>query len=79
MLKRLLTFLFPPSRWTGCDPPTRAQRLANYELRLGQHRAEQRMRAERVDQLFDERASVQPKVTPKLPRDNVVAIRRRKA
>jgi len=50
-------------------------------LAAGQHKAEQQLRKARVDQLFDERASatVRPAITPKLPADNVVKIRRKRA
>jgi hypothetical protein len=77
--KSIWRFLFPPSRMQGCTPQSKAQRLAEYEIRMGQHRADERLRAERVDQLFDQRATVQPKINPQLPAENVVQMRRRKA
>lgn len=77
---RLLHFLFPPSRMAGCTPPTKAERLALYERRLGEHRAQERLRDARIEQLCDERAIVRPKITPKLPEDRkVVSISRKRA
>lgn len=78
IVKRILRFLFPPSRWQGCHRPSDAQRLAAYEVRMGEHRAQQRLRAERIAQQLDAVAIVRTKVTPRLPADNVVQIRRRK-
>ena len=59
--------------------PTPVDRLAGWELRLGeylaqqhiqrgQHRAQERLRQHSSRLAFDSRATVQPKVTPKLPR-----------
>jgi hypothetical protein len=78
--QRLWRFLFPPSRWQGCHAPTAYERLADYERRLGEHKAAQWIRNERIAQVFDSRTSesVRRKFTPKLPSDNVVSIRRKK-
>lgn len=74
MFSRLLRFLFPPSRWSGCHAPTDYERLAAYEKRLGEYKAAQWLRNERIAQTFDARTSqsVRPKFTPKLPNDNVL-------
>lgn len=80
MLRSFLTHLFcPPPRMAGCTPQTESERLALWERRLGEERAQRRLRDARVAQLIDERAIVRVKVTPKLPDEqNVVPIRRRK-
>jgi hypothetical protein len=75
--QRFNRFLFPPSKWSGCDQPSDYDRLAAYEIRLGQHKAKQWLRNQRIAQVFDSRATVQPKVTPKLPSDNVLKFRRK--
>ncbi len=78
--QRLWRFLFPPSRWQGCHAPTDYERLADYERRLGEHKAAQWMRNERIAQVFDARTAegVRQPFTPKLPSDNVVSIRKRR-
>ena len=48
--------------------PLPMDRLAAWELRLGEHKAQERFRQARVDMLFDERATVQAKVSPRLPK-----------
>ncbi len=55
------------------------ERMAAYERRLGEHKASQWMRNERVAQAFDARTSesVRPKITPKLPEENVLPFRRK--
>jgi hypothetical protein len=80
ILARIWKLFFPPSRWSRCQPMTEFERLAAWELRTGQHRAEKRMRAARVAQAIDEYTSstVRPYIAPKLPVENVIAIRRRK-
>jgi hypothetical protein len=75
--QRFNRFLFPPSKWSGCDAPSDYDRLAAYEIRLGQHKAKQWLRNQRIAQVFDSRATVQPKVTPKLPNDNVLKFKRK--
>lgn len=77
MFKRLLRFLFPPSQWEGCHAPTAYERMALYERRLGEHKAQQWMRNERIAQVFDQRATVRQKFTPKLPDENVLPFRRK--
>jgi len=77
-MKAVWKFLFPPSKWARCQPMTEAERLALYELRMGQHKAEQRMRAARVSQVIDNRATVRPAIKPKLPSDNVIQLRRKR-
>lgn len=81
MIRRFLTHLFcPPPRMAGCTPRTEAQRLADYELRLGQHKAAERLRQARAAQVFDQHAIVRTKIEPKLPADRkVVSIRRKRA
>ena len=78
-VNRLLRFLFPPSRWQGCHAPTDYERLADYEIRLGKHKAAQWLRNERIAQAFDARTSesVRPKYEPKLPDGNVLKFRRK--
>lgn len=79
MILRFLKNLFlPPSRWQGCHAPTDYERMASYERRLGEYKAQQWMRNQRLAQAFDARATVQVKVSPKLPSDNVIRLRRRK-
>lgn len=63
----VVTRKVPTTRGHDVRQPTKDERLANWELRRGRHRAEQRLRECRVDQAFDARASVQPKITPRLP------------
>lgn len=47
--------------------PTVAERLAAYERRRGEFLAAERLRHARIAQAIDARATVQPKVTPRLP------------
>lgn len=49
-------------------PPSPVDRLAAWEIKMGQHRAQERLRQHSSRLAFDSRATVQPKVTPKLPR-----------
>ncbi|MGH8121296.1 MAG: hypothetical protein ACREPT_00815 [Rudaea sp.] len=67
MIRALWNFLFPRSPWHGCQPPTDAERLAQWEIRRGRERATQRLRAARVQQVFDLRAGVRAAINPKLP------------
>jgi len=48
--------------------PSAIDRLAAWEVRRGAYRARERIRQESARIAFDERASVQPKVTPRLPK-----------
>jgi len=48
--------------------PSPVDRLAAWERKMGEHRAEERLRKYRALVAFDERASVQPHITPRLPR-----------
>lgn len=65
-------FLFPPSRWAKCKPQTPAERLAQWEVRRGQDRAEQRLREARMAQAFDYRSTLNLAIKPKLPADRKV-------
>lgn len=65
-LRRFLNFLFP-NPWAQCQPPREEERLAQWERRLGEHRAQQRLRAARVAKDFDARAGVRPYFAPRLP------------
>lgn len=47
--------------------PSEAERLAQYERRRGEFLAAERLRHARVAQAIDARATVQPKVTSRLP------------
>lgn len=76
ILVAVLWYTAKPRRRANDRVPTPAERIALWEIRAGQERARVRMRQEAIDQAFDHRASVQPKVTPKLPKDNVVQLRR---
>jgi hypothetical protein len=78
LLTRLSRFLFPPSRWQGCHAPTEYERLAAYERRLGEHKAQQWIRNERIAQVFDSATAqrVRPKFNPKLPDENVLPFRK---
>lgn len=48
--------------------PQPVDRLAAWERRMGQHKAERRMAEYRARIAFDERATVQPKISPRLPK-----------
>lgn len=67
----LRTLLIAPSRWRRCHAPTQAERVAQYELRLGQHRAALALRKATTAQVFDlaTARSVRPKIAPRLPAD----------
>lgn len=45
----------------------KVDRLASWELRRGRYLASERLRHARIAQAIDARATVQPKVTPRLP------------
>lgn len=47
--------------------PSPVDRVAAWERKMGEWRAEQRLRQHRALVAFDERATVQPKITPRLP------------
>jgi len=64
---RALSKFFMPRPWAGCTPPAAAERLAEWERRRGEHRAQQRLREARVAQAFDELAGVRPAISPRLP------------
>ena len=68
-MKLLKSLLAPRSRWAQCTPPTEAERLAQYERRLGEHRARQRLRAAAIAHVIDHRcaARVAPRAQPRLP------------
>lgn len=80
ILTKLWRVFFPPNKWNRCHEPMPWERLANYELRLGEHRASQRMQEAQRGQRFDELTStrVRPAIKPKLPADNVVPIKRKR-
>jgi len=68
--ERVLRFLVN-DRWEGCHVPTPGKRKAAYERRLGEHKAAEALRKERLGQAFDLMAS-QRLTTPKtirLPQD----------
>jgi hypothetical protein len=48
--------------------PQPVDRLAAWEIRLGAYRARERIRQESARIAFDERATVQPKINPRLPK-----------
>lgn len=48
--------------------PDPVDRLAQWERRRGEYLAEQRRRQHRATIAFDQRATVQPKITPRLPK-----------
>lgn len=66
LLRTLLTARDP---WAQCTPATPAERLAQYEIRLGQHRARQRLRAAAIQHVVDQHAAarVRPRIQPRLP------------
>lgn len=80
MLTRIWRVFFPPSKWSKCHEPMPWERAAQYEIRLGRHKAELRMQEAQRTQRFDALTSarVRPAIKPKLPADNVVPIKRRK-
>jgi hypothetical protein len=79
ILHAIRKLFFPVSRWSQCHAPTDYERLAAYERRLGEHKAQQWLRNERIAQVFDSRtaSSVRPKFSPKLPDGNVLQFRRK--
>lgn len=76
ILLAVLWYAVKPRRRANDRPQTPVERLAQWDRRMGVYRAEERLRAHRAMIDFDARASVQPKFTPKLPKDNVVQLRR---
>lgn len=60
-----------PDPWRGCHVPTDAERLAQYHLRLGQHKAALAMKAAKSAQVIDlyTARSVRAAVKPKLPKE----------
>jgi hypothetical protein len=70
LVRRVRNFLFP-NRWSGCNEPLPEERLATWERRLGEHRAQQRLRQARVHRDIDARAARSPTVRvgqrPRLP------------
>lgn len=58
---------FSRQRIVDDHQPSDVERLAAYERRRGEYLAAERLRHARVAQAIDARASVQPKVTPRLP------------
>jgi len=79
LLQRLSWLFFPPSRWQGCHTPTDYERLATYERRLGEYKAQQWLRNERIAQVFDQATAsrVKSAFTPKLPDENILPFRRK--
>lgn len=77
ILAAVLWYTAKPRRRANDRQPTPVERLAQWDLRMGAYRAEERIRQHRAMIDFDHRAAVQPKVTPKLPKDNVVQLRRK--
>lgn len=61
------TLLFPPKKMQGCRPPLDAERLAQWEIRMGQFRARERLRKARVHADMDARAVIQRKGKLPLP------------
>jgi len=53
---------------TDTRQPSAIDRLAAWEVRRGAYRARERIRQESARIAFDERASVQPKINPRLPK-----------
>lgn len=47
--------------------PSNVERIAQWERRMGEWRAAERLRQHSAAQAFDARASVQPYITPRLP------------
>lgn len=78
MIGFLRALFAPPSRWRHCRQPTAAERAAQWELRLGQHKAAERLKQAARAQALDARHIVRPTVTPNLPADNVIRMRKRK-
>jgi hypothetical protein len=78
VIVKFIRWLFPPSRWSRCHEPMPWERLANYERRLGEFKAMQRMQDAERQQRFDAKAIVRPSIKPKLPTDNVVSIKRKR-
>ena len=55
-------------RQSHTSVPLPMDRLAAWELRMGEHKAQARFRQARVDMLFDARAAVQPLIKPRWPK-----------
>lgn len=53
--RALMDFIFPPSPWRGCHVLQNYERLAQWEVRLGQHKEKKRMQLMRVRQKQDMR------------------------
>lgn len=63
-----LTIKYTRTVSTDTRQPSAIDRLAAWDERMGAYRARERIRQESARIAFDERASVQPKVCPKLPK-----------
>lgn len=65
----LQSLIRPRNPWAQCTPPTEAERLAQYERRLGEHRARQRLRDAAVRHVIDQHSAqrVQTRIVPRLP------------
>ena len=75
--QRIWRFFFPKP-WNQCAPRTESERLADWEIRLGKHRAEQRLREARFNAAFDYRVTQNLAIKPRLPADVVVPFRKRR-
>lgn len=69
LLFAVLIYTIKATRTTAPNDrqPSPVDRVAAWERKMGEWRAEQRLRQYRAQIAFDERASVQPKITPRLP------------
>ena len=69
MTSLLLKLVTARNPWAQCTPLSDAERLALYEIRLGQHRARQRLRDAAVQHRIDRYTAsrIQPRVQPRLP------------
>ena len=78
-MRSLFQFLLHPTKMAEYTPPTDYERLASYERRLGEYKAQQWLRNGRIAQVFDARTAekVRQPFYPRLPQDNVVQLRRK--
>jgi len=63
-----LTIKYTRTVNTDTRQPSAIDRLAAWEVRRGAYLARERIRQESARIAFDERATVQPKVVPRLPK-----------
>lgn len=66
IIAKIRKFLFPNS-WAQCNPPTDAERKAQWRIRHGHHLAEQELKKARIAQALDYRVCLNQASKPRLP------------